>query len=150
MVERALAEVRRQREAMAARIGLPVWFRLVLWVAWGGLLAAPVVATERERLGVAAFPYVPVAVVVSMVVLVMYRRRSGMWTAVRGRDYPGLRALVPSTALVFGGSACVVWGLALAGLPYLALSCVPLLAGLSVVQAWRVNAAVRLDVLEGR
>jgi hypothetical protein len=148
--ERALAEVRRQREAMAERVSLPLRFRALFVAAWGGVLAGPALTRDHERLGVPEFPYVLVAVVVLLLTLVDYRRRSALHTVVRSRVYPSLRRQFPATAAVFGGSAAVVWGLTLAGLPYQALACALVAAGLGAAQAWRVNTAIRHDVLAGR
>ncbi|GAA1282646.1 hypothetical protein [Saccharothrix xinjiangensis] len=147
--ERALAEVRRQREAMAERVSLPWWFRVLFAAAWGGVLAGPALMRDHERLSVPEFPYVLVAVVVLLVTLADYRRRSALHTVVRSRAYPSLRGQVPATAAVFGGGAAVVWGLTLAGLPHQALTCALVVAGLGAAQAWRVNTAIRQDVLAG-
>ncbi len=148
--ERALAEVRRQREAMAARVRLPWWFRVLIGVVWAGWLVSPVLALEHERFGLPALPYMQVAGAVLLVVLIGFRRRSGLHTTMRSWAYPSLRGKLPVTAVVVVGGVVVVWGLALAGLPYPAIAFVLPAAAFAVGWVGRINAGIRRDVLEGR
>ncbi|PPK67015.1 hypothetical protein V5P93_003354 [Actinokineospora auranticolor] len=148
--ERALAEVLRQRQAMADRVRLPWWFRVLFVLAWAAVLVGPVLSGSADQLGVPRFPYLVVGVVVWIAVLVAYRRQSGLRTAMRGRTYPALREQALATVAVFGGGPVVVWGLAALGLPYQALTCAALAAALGGAQAWRVNIAIHRDVLAGR
>ncbi|QFZ18086.1 hypothetical protein [Saccharothrix syringae] len=112
---------------MNAPTGLPLWFRALFAVAWGGLLAGPVLAREHERLGVPEFPYALVAVPLLMAVVLVFRRLS----AVPARPEP-------ATAAVLGGGVVLVWGLGALGLPYLALSVVPVAAGVATRRVWLV------------
>lgn len=131
----------------AERVRLPLWFRALFAVVWAGVLAGPVLMRDHELLGVPRFPYLQVAVIVMMALLIDFRRRSGLHPVVRGRRYPSMRRHVPATVAVFGGGAAVVWGLTLLGLPYQALTCALVAAGLATAQAWRVNTAIRHDVV---
>ncbi|MEU5694853.1 hypothetical protein [Actinosynnema sp. NPDC020468] len=148
--EDGLAEVRRQREAMGARVRLPVWHRVLFAVAWTGVLLGPLSARDHARLGLPAFPYWFLTTAVLLVVLADFRRRSGLHLVVRSRAYPGLRRMVVPTAAVVVGSVVVVWGLTVLHLPYAALGCAVSAGGLTARQAWKVNQAVRRDVLAGR
>ncbi|MEU4804251.1 hypothetical protein [Actinosynnema sp. NPDC023587] len=148
--EEGLAAVRRQHEAMAARIHLPLWYRALFAATWAGVLAGPLLARDHDRFGLPAFPYWMVTTALLLVLLLDYRRRSGLHTLVRSRTYPALREQVVPTSAVVLGSVVVVWGLTLLGLPYMAGSCALLAGGLASRQVWQVNRAIRLDVVEGR
>ncbi|WP_199443498.1 hypothetical protein [Umezawaea beigongshangensis] len=148
--KRALDEVERQRVAMAARIHLPLWFRCAFCVVWTGLLLAPVLTSHHDRFGLPAFPYVPAFALLLVVVLMSYRRRSGLNVAVRSRAYPALRRHAVGTAAVMGGGALVTWGLTVLDLPLQALPVGLVAGGLATAQVWRVNTGIRDDVLAGR
>ncbi|GAA3859685.1 hypothetical protein GCM10022243_26930 [Saccharothrix violaceirubra] len=147
--ERALAKVGRQRKAMAARIRMPVWFRVVFALAWSGFLAAPALMLEHERLGLGDFPYLPVSFLGLAVAVMGFRHMSALGQSSLVPDYPSLRRLGPQTAALFLGGAAFAWVPAVAGLPYVAIVIALVVGGLASAQACRLNAAIRHDVANG-
>ena len=148
----ALAEVERQRAAMAARIRLPWWFLVLFAVTWAFLVAGPVLAWESEQLGLPRFPYSLLFVGVFIPLLVIFRRRSGLHLLWRSREYPSMRRrragvllgvlfLVPLVSL-----ACYL----VLGLPVVAIAIAVVSGVLAADQMRRVNAGIRADVLAGR
>jgi hypothetical protein len=147
--EEGPAAVRRRREAMAGPVGLPWWYRVAFAVTWTGVLLGPLLARDHDRLGLPAFPYWLVATALLLVLLLEYRRRSGVSALMRSRPHPALRAHLVPTAAVIVGSVVVVWGLTLLDQPYAAIGCAVLAGGLTARQVWLVNRAIRRDVVEG-
>ena len=147
---RALDEVERMRTAMAARIRLPWWYVVAFAVVWTGLLIGPVLSRSHAELGLPSFPYWMVSILLLLVLVVDFRRRSGLHLAERSREYPSLRGQLVPTVAVLGGGVVVAWGLSFL-LPPLATIGVGVIGGvLAAVQVRRVNLGIRADVKGGR
>jgi hypothetical protein len=145
----ALAEVERQKLAMAARIRLPWWFLALFALTWAALVAGPILTREHAVVGLPSFPYNFAAVPVMLLLLIGFRRLSGLHLTVRSRAYPSLkRGRIPAVAILLGGAA-PVWAIYLSGAPRVALAAAVLAGCLATAHMWTVNAGIRRDVLEG-
>jgi hypothetical protein len=150
-----LGEVARQQTAMADRIRLPRWYVPVFAVTWTVLLASPGVMREHERLGIPQFPYTLTSCCVLLVLLVVFRRRSGLHTLWRSSHYPALKRQLARTVAVMVGGFSVVTCLHLlnglwSGLVWLTILAAVSSGGLAAAQLRRVNHEIRRDVIEGR
>ncbi|GGO51867.1 hypothetical protein GCM10012287_34880 [Streptomyces daqingensis] len=151
----ALAEVARQRGAAAAKVRLPWSYPALFAVVWAALLGGTTAARDHERLGIPLFPYTFVAATALAVLLVVFRRRSGLHLLWRSTPYPALKRLQARTTGVVAGGAVVELGLYLLGDRWIAASWAALVFAalhgvLVAAQLRRVNREIRADIREGR
>ncbi|SDM85994.1 hypothetical protein [Allokutzneria albata] len=144
----ALAEVERQRTAMAARIRLPWWFLALFAVTWTAVVAGPALV----EVGLPRLPYTFFGVGVLIALLVVFRRRSGLHLLWQSREYPSMRRKrqVVGLVAVLMGVPAVSWTCLFLGAPALAVAVAVVGGVLAADQCRRTNAGIRADVLAGR
>lgn len=151
----ALAEVARVRSTAAAKVRLPWWYVTLFAVVWAVLLGGTTAARDHERLGVPQFPYTFLAAAVLAVLLVLYRRWSGLHLVWSSDPYPALKRQQARTAGLMVGGGVVELALYLLGerwvpASWAALVFAVLVAVLLAAQLHRVNGEIRGDIREGR
>lgn len=150
MSEEGLETVNRQRAALAERVRLPWWYRVVFVVAVGAVLALPLASREFSP-ALANWVLLLPAVVVLLSLEGLLGWTSGARLSRRTMlAYPssrpaGLTMVLVVVAAVFGENALVAAGLLAAAIGVLVVA---LAAELGCL-IWQ-NAAIRDDIREGR
>lgn len=153
--ENALSEVERQKAVAAAKINLPWWYVALFALVWTVLLGGGGAARDHARLGIPELPYTLVASMALIVLLIEFRRRSGLHTLWGSTPYPALKRQLARTIGAMAGSALVELGLFLlnerwSGSPWTILVIAALSGCLVAGQLRRVNLEIRHDIREGQ
>lgn len=153
--EDALSEVARQKAAAAAKVTLPWWYVALFALVWTTLLGGEGAARDHAQLGIPELPYTLVASMALIVLLIEFRRRSGLHVLWSSTPYPALKRQLARTIGAMVGSALVELGLFLlndrwGGTPWAVLVVAALSGCLVAGQLRRVNLEIRHDIREGQ
>jgi hypothetical protein len=152
--ERALDQVARQRQAMAARTRLPWWHPILVAACWATLLVSPFPERDYQRLGVPVLPYGIIAGIGLVALTVMWHSRSALNQGPGLPTYPGLKRRTPLFLTLGLASIAIEIGLFLLdrawdGALWLSLA-VAIISGCSIATLmYLINAEIRQNITDG-